>query len=283
MLSAVKERFPRAMRVLLTGYADLQAIEDSINHSEVFRYLMKPCEPDVLKETIELAIEAARAGGFSPEPVAPVEPETDTVAAAVPDAASAVDAGDAPGLKLTESGAHAIIEHMTDVLVLSHDEELIQAISKSAVDGGEVRVATTTDEALALLEQHPVGVLVTDAAVDESSVTGLTTTLKQYVPELVTIVASDRSDAHALIDLINHGQVFRFLLKPVQVGQCRIWLNSASRKYEELVENIGASARHRVASVDDAHDEPPSFLTGLLARMEQIKARLGRIGGHRES
>src|SRR5262245_50479523 len=41
VLKQVKKLAPNAMRILLTGYADLQAIEASINEGEVFRYLTK--------------------------------------------------------------------------------------------------------------------------------------------------------------------------------------------------------------------------------------------------
>ncbi|MDZ7824784.1 MAG: response regulator [Gammaproteobacteria bacterium] len=43
VLKEARQIAPSAMRILLTGYADLAAIEDAINDSEVFRYLMKPC------------------------------------------------------------------------------------------------------------------------------------------------------------------------------------------------------------------------------------------------
>ena len=55
VLKAVKHLAPKAMRILLTGYADLNAIEASINEGEVFRYLTKPCPSDQLKEAIGLA------------------------------------------------------------------------------------------------------------------------------------------------------------------------------------------------------------------------------------
>ena len=55
VLKAVKHLAPNAMRILLTGYADLNAIEASINEGEVFRYLTKPCPSDQLKEAIGLA------------------------------------------------------------------------------------------------------------------------------------------------------------------------------------------------------------------------------------
>ena len=39
VLSRVKTESPRTVRVLLTGYADLDAIEGSINEGEVYRFL----------------------------------------------------------------------------------------------------------------------------------------------------------------------------------------------------------------------------------------------------
>ena len=55
VLSKVRAMSPRTVRILLTGYADLDAVEGSINESEVFRFLTKPCAPQQLRETIELA------------------------------------------------------------------------------------------------------------------------------------------------------------------------------------------------------------------------------------
>ncbi|MCX7063478.1 MAG: response regulator, partial [Proteobacteria bacterium] len=68
VLKAVKHLAPNAMRILLTGYADLKAIEASINEGEVFRYLTKPCPSEELKEAIGLA--AGIAFGDRPMQVA---------------------------------------------------------------------------------------------------------------------------------------------------------------------------------------------------------------------
>jgi two-component system NtrC family sensor kinase len=56
-LRAVKERFPRAQRIMLTGYADPQAIEEAINRSEVFRFVSKPWDDQQLQMTIASAFE----------------------------------------------------------------------------------------------------------------------------------------------------------------------------------------------------------------------------------
>src|SRR5690606_21314249 len=61
VLTKVRKLSPRTVRILLTGYADLDAVEGSINDGEVFRFLTKPCPPSQLRDTVELAAKLARS------------------------------------------------------------------------------------------------------------------------------------------------------------------------------------------------------------------------------
>ncbi len=56
-LRAVKDRWPRIQRVLLTGQADSTAIEEAVNQSEIFRFIWKPWDDGHLLITIESAID----------------------------------------------------------------------------------------------------------------------------------------------------------------------------------------------------------------------------------
>jgi two-component system NtrC family sensor kinase len=56
-LRAVKERWPRIQRVLLTGQADSTAIEEAVNQSEIFRFIWKPWDDTHLIITIQSAID----------------------------------------------------------------------------------------------------------------------------------------------------------------------------------------------------------------------------------
>ena len=126
-----------------------------------------------------------------------------------------------------------------------------------------------------VLEQNPVGVLVTDTAINEDAIQELTTELKRHVPQLVTIIASDRSDAQTLISLINYGQIFRFLLKPIQGGQCRIWIQSAVKKHLELVSVPGAQRYHRVATKKTDTGDSGSLLHKVHQGILNIGDRFG--------
>jgi DNA-binding NtrC family response regulator len=56
-LEQVIKEFPDPIRILLTGYSDIQAVIEAINKGQVYRYIMKPCIMDELKITISNAYE----------------------------------------------------------------------------------------------------------------------------------------------------------------------------------------------------------------------------------
>jgi len=84
VLARVKEESPRTVRVLLTGYADPSAVEGSINYGEVFRFLSKPCPPQVLRETLSLAIAASRTAPAADKTPVPQPPAPEPVDAQEP-------------------------------------------------------------------------------------------------------------------------------------------------------------------------------------------------------
>ena len=56
-LEKVLEKFPDPMRVLLTGYADMNAVIDAVNKGKIFHYLAKPWNEEELDLTITRAYE----------------------------------------------------------------------------------------------------------------------------------------------------------------------------------------------------------------------------------
>lgn len=57
MLQKIKESHPEPIRILLTGYADINAVVDAINKGEVYRYVTKPWNTAELKAIITSANE----------------------------------------------------------------------------------------------------------------------------------------------------------------------------------------------------------------------------------
>jgi signal transduction histidine kinase len=48
---------PETTRLLFTAYADIRAVVDAINEGNVFRYLAKPCDPELLTIVVRQAVE----------------------------------------------------------------------------------------------------------------------------------------------------------------------------------------------------------------------------------
>jgi DNA-binding NtrC family response regulator len=53
----LKKTHPEPIRILLTGYTDMQAVVDAINQGEVHRYLTKPWDASNMVSTINQAVE----------------------------------------------------------------------------------------------------------------------------------------------------------------------------------------------------------------------------------
>ncbi len=55
-LAKVKESWPDATRIMLTGLTDVKTAIDAVNDGHVFRFLTKPCPADILTSTIEAGV-----------------------------------------------------------------------------------------------------------------------------------------------------------------------------------------------------------------------------------
>jgi len=57
--------FPRSVRILVTGYADIEAVVNAINKGEIYRYVSKPWDEHDLRICIKNAIEKYQANSSS--------------------------------------------------------------------------------------------------------------------------------------------------------------------------------------------------------------------------
>jgi len=55
-LSQVQEESPETVCIMLTGQSDVTLVMDAVNKNEIFRFLTKPCPPEILGSAIDSAI-----------------------------------------------------------------------------------------------------------------------------------------------------------------------------------------------------------------------------------
>jgi len=67
-LSRVRQLYPDTVRLVLTGYTDLESVTGAINQGAIYKFLTKPWDDDQLREQIREAFRIAKhAGQFSPD------------------------------------------------------------------------------------------------------------------------------------------------------------------------------------------------------------------------
>lgn len=54
-LSQVRERYPDTVRIVLSGYTDLNSVTDAINRGAIYKFLTKPWEDELLRAHVEEA------------------------------------------------------------------------------------------------------------------------------------------------------------------------------------------------------------------------------------
>jgi response regulator RpfG family c-di-GMP phosphodiesterase len=55
LLQRIRRGHPKAVRMLFTGYADLEAIVQAINQGHIFQFLKKPWQPEELEGAVRAA------------------------------------------------------------------------------------------------------------------------------------------------------------------------------------------------------------------------------------
>jgi len=56
-LSRTVPQFPNTMRIILTGFTDVEDLVEAINSGQVYKYITKPWDPNELKEVVQRATE----------------------------------------------------------------------------------------------------------------------------------------------------------------------------------------------------------------------------------
>lgn len=240
-LREAKKRSPDTIGILLAGNAD-EGLEALVGDQEVFEIVRGSVTADSLKELIDNATRQARlialAESANDTTASPDEPPvTEHIVMETSENGSTIisdGTGQFPGLNPAKISAAADVgARSVDVLVLTQDEEFLETVKESARGLHNIIYANTVSQADEAIRKNKIGVAVVDAALVGTNVEKLTMHLRSSAPRLVAIVAGRRDDGEMLMDLINRGKVYRFLLKPVSPGRARLAIEASVKHHLE--------------------------------------------------
>jgi len=244
-LRQAKEIAPDAVRILMTGYADLEAIIDSVNVGEVFRYVNKPWQAEKLKETVRFACNVAQQRYLirKEKPAVPATPVSFS-------------------LSSVESQKSEF-----ELLFVDSNPSHLQSFKDFFEPKYTCHITTSPSEALGLLRRFPIAVLISEANLGDADGADFLIAAKAVQPEVVTVLMTSIKDSKVAIRLINEGQVYRYLVKPFSRESLRLTIESAVihyKFYREQLARSTATAMKSAFSVPQTHTTAlPEILTSL--------------------
>ena len=244
-LREAKKRSPKTLTILLAGAEGDDGLEALVGKKELFQVIRGPLTPEQLMEIVEEAnqqVQLAALAVSANDKSADVDAFGDDLSTEHPAENIVMETGEhgaliisdgtgeVPALKLPKKSAAATSKPV-DIVVLTRDEEFLKTIRESSKGTHKVHHASRPGEAEEMIRKQPIGVLVTDAALASENIEAITQRFRQQQPRLVAVVAGRRDDGETMMDLINRGTVYRFLLKPVSPGRARLAIEASAKHH----------------------------------------------------
>jgi signal transduction histidine kinase len=154
-----------------------------------------------------------------------------------------------------------------DLLYVDDERDNIVVFEAAFEDDFRVFTAESGREALRILDEHPIPVVVSDQRMPEMTGTELFSVMRRRHPHIQRIILTGYTQPEGMIDAINQGQVFHFVKKP--------W----ERPYLQSV-LIRAFQAHDLSVTNSALTDQ-LVLSERLALLGQATARLAHeMGNH---
>jgi len=238
VLKGIKEVSPNTMRLLLTGYSDWAAMVGSVNEGEVFRFINKPWDNDEIKKTIDQAVSIAN---------------------------TLIETADKPEVEA------AADDDRLGLLIIDEDKTTLDTVQEIVGDKYAVKWCTTLDDAFSTLSNENIGVIISEVKIAGEDITDPLKKLKELHPGILTLVLTSFQDSKLLIDLINQGQIYRFMPKPILKKVVEMGINAAMRQYRACQKRPQLLQRHAVEKPKEGDHKISSKIMGYLQR---IRARI---------
>jgi DNA-binding NtrC family response regulator len=160
------------------------------------------------------------------------------------------------------------------ILVVDDEPEILFSLRGLLRTDFEVHTAESASEALELLKQREIHVVMTDQRMPQITGVELLGQVRGEWPDAIRIVFTGYADVRAVIDAINQGHVFRYITKPWDPEELRAVLRQACEQYEQVVE------RKRLLSDLRAYH---SLCTALLEGLREGRFGTLNAAGQKEA
>jgi Nif-specific regulatory protein len=123
------------------------------------------------------------------------------------------------------------------VLIVDDEQDNLDAFRFNFRKTLDLHTATSGPEALAMLADHDVAVIVTDQRMPKMTGLEMLREARKLRPDAVGIILTAFTDVDVLIEAINLGQIYRYITKPWEAKEVRGILQYALERFHLTREN----------------------------------------------
>ncbi len=121
-------------------------------------------------------------------------------------------------------------EEKLGVLMVDDDIDILNLAWAELKDTFEVHTAENVVQAMNLLKEKEIGIVLCDERLSSESGSALLANIKEQYPDIVRILMSGYTDTNSIMNAINKANVFKFIVKPWG-NQLKIILEEAQVYY----------------------------------------------------
>jgi response regulator RpfG family c-di-GMP phosphodiesterase len=255
-LREVRTISPNTVRMLLTGYSDLDSVMNSVNAGEIFRYINKPWKTETLENLVRLGIRIY-------DRVVSLQEEQHQKAVNVPLA-------DAPKI-------HIEIEEKNErVLFVDYLPDEVKKLAEKVNRTIPAVGVASVDEAFKELSRRPVSVIVSNVNFSDYDPFDFLKAVQREYPQIVTMVLTELNDASLAVRSINEIHAFKYLVKPKSEEEITIALKEAVSRGK--VQQVMPSQNIREVAEEIAppvlKQEPTKTESELRLRLRSLQSLL---------
>ena len=118
------------------------------------------------------------------------------------------------------------------IMIVDDEPANLRLLERLFRQGYEVITAESGEEALRLLTQHDVALLITDQRMPGMTGVELLKHTAAMRPHMVRIILTGYTDVETLVEAINSGHVYKYVTKPWNNEDLRQTVNRALEHYE---------------------------------------------------
>jgi signal transduction histidine kinase len=160
------------------------------------------------------------------------------------------------------------------ILVVDDEPDVVKSVQDLLRFDYKVLGATRASDALRLIGEQNVHVVLTDQRMPEMTGVDFLRQLREQCPDTVRLLITGYADIRAVIDAINQGNVYRYITKPWEPEELQAVIREAAERYDLVAE------RKRLVEELKGKNEQLQQTNDELSRANELKSAFIQVASH---